>query len=262
VLFQPAEIRKKDDIIAVMKVAANCADHLKMAQKSTRSPAHDADQNSAQHEVEKYFQRYPQMSCGGDTEVFLRKWLSSMFVGDQEVCKIICGELIDVASRRPHHLYLNSGEYAVVQLPAFHGNGFDEESLAVFCFEVFNVENCKGFRKIHESAMQGMISEDEYVMQTLKLEHTAILNVRKFYLEEILPKMQLDGIESDPSKWSANFPLSLTYFISALKGGKSGATWDHYAKHYRRLYFRGYWRGGLPGELSPVVPLVADKACP
>jgi len=262
VLRQPAEIRNKEDIVAVMIVAANCAERLGIIQRSIRSPSQDTDEDSSKKEVEKYFQRYPQMSCGGETEVFLRKWLSKMFAGDHEVCSIVCDESIDTPLSRAHHIYLNKGEHAVIQLPAFHGNGFNERSLASFCFEVFNVENCKAFARLEKHAMQGMLCEDEFVIETLKLEHAAILKARKFYLEELLPKMQLDGIESDPNNWLASFPLSFAYFIRALNAGQSRETWDYYAKQYRRLYSFGYWRGGLPEGLSPVAPLFVDEAGP
>jgi len=259
VLRQPADIRKNEDILAAMTVATNCAELLSMTHRSIRSPSQDTDEENCKREVEKYFQRYPQLSCGGETEVFLRKWLTKMFAGDQEVCNIICDGLTATPLSRPHHRYLNNNEHAAIELPAFHGNEFDESSLASFCFEVFNVENCKGFGTLNEAAARGTMPEEEYVINTLELEHTAILKVRKFYLDELLPKMRLDGIESDPSNWHASFPLSFAYFIRVLISGHSKETWDYYAKHYRRLYIYGYWRGGLIEDLSPVAQFDIDE---
>lgn len=259
VLRQPVEMRKKEDMLLAMTVATNCADQLSMTQRSIRIPSQDTDEENCKHEVEKYFQRYPQLSCGGETEVFLRKWLTKMFAGDQEVCNILCDELTVTPVSRAHHRYLNNNEHAAIELPAFNGNGFDESSLALFCFEVLNIENCKGFARLSEAAARGMIPEEDYIIDTLKLEHTAILKVRKFYLDELLPKMRLDGIESDPNNWYASFPLGFAYFIRVINSGHSKETWDYYAKHYRRLYAYGYWRGGLVEDLSPIADFDIDE---
>ena len=245
-----AETVDPSTVVQAMVKSINCMEKLGLETKSARLEKPNADYISAKSEVDLAFSERPSLSCGGQTELFLREWMIRAFQGDDKICPISFATEKPKLAVGPCHVYAKDYRRARIWLPSEGTQNFDERLLAALCFEVFNVENVRGFLQLRHEAQLGMVCEKEFTIASVKLEHRAIHKTRRFYCEEVAPRFVKDGFDSDPRIWFAICPISFAHYMKKFDDN-AVYPWKTYSRTYAQFHAIGYWTGGFE-------PITAD----
>ncbi len=138
------------------------------------------------------------------------------------------------------------------------GMPMDFENLwKTFFFEAFNMENAKLFAKSLKRALtDNTYTRSQYVLDNARIEYSAILKLRRFYLKVILPWAKRKNIKLTPKLWGVGVPENSAAWIK-LYNSKNGYPWNYWGRYFDESIVP--YRQRLSAYLNSCPHLLTDK---
>jgi tetratricopeptide (TPR) repeat protein len=222
-------------------------------------PLSDAALTHGREQVRKMLADRPAMAEHADEAKFLRDWAARKFAGEA------LGSLIDWDPEPPldsdaEHTAPDEKEHGSIQVhPRYtHGRRAGqprsfEELWAGAIYELHNINNAKHFVKLHEEAVDGKLTKEQFVGGIVRHEVIAAQETRAFYLAVYLPFAAKQKLATQPALWFAQW---WDQPDEALKGftNQEAYPWQPYARQYDWLAIERHFRRA---EYKPALELLA-----
>ena len=102
-----------------------------------------------------------------------------------------------------------------------------EELWSACVFELINIQSASKFMSIHDLALQGKLSKENWVKRNTQTEYFALVELNKFYNTVWQPWAKKNNFESNSYIWRADLPSTYEEWIAIYYQSESS-----YIKHY------------------------------
>jgi tetratricopeptide (TPR) repeat protein len=206
-----------------------------------REPTAD-DLTHGRRQVEQLLKDRPEMArfVTPDDEIY--QWAVRKFAGEDVPGRILWDrELPDQGwadhrtptAAKPGRVRLRSALPLSSWLMAKRSFDFDE-LWSMLAFELHNLQSYQRFREVAESACEGNLTREGFVLEYTRLEFHALQRTRAWYLDCFRPWAKHEGVPTDGKNWRIDMPLTFKEFMEQYQD-KSRYPWQPYLHYYDRL---------------------------
>lgn len=185
----------------------NAADLANDFEGWPKEPVDDASLQHGKLQVQQMLNDRPSMGQYGDAANPLYQWAACKFAGEDLGQRVFWDASDPMPWTTCDNKALPAGPGRIRVLGRQRqGQGTGEErSLEAMwhdaVFELYNVANAKGFKRLQAMAIDGRLSKREYVAKMVELECLAAEKARAFFLRVFLPWAREHDVPIHPSSW-------------------------------------------------------------
>lgn len=106
-----------------------------------------------------------------------------------------------------------------------------ERLLAALVFECYDIKSSPAFNRVYQAALQGKLSEDQFIEQNAHIQFEAGRKTATFYRTVFEPLARTRHYDTAPLHWEAESPTTYAAW-RAQYTDRTGYPWSYWGKYY------------------------------
>lgn len=204
----PAQSKNYTKIISDIKtsISNNPGDAGKNFTRYSSAGMSENQIKEAEKQIKQMFTDRRSMTALLSQNDTIVRWLTRKFAGEDTGFPIQWDPTPPYSGKVAEHQLVNGK--GVLRISPVHTSGMKkgrplgfEDLWVAAVFELYNLTNSHGFYRLHNEALSGEISKQDYVHEHFVLEHRAMQLTRAFYAHVFLSWARDNHIVSNPILW-------------------------------------------------------------